>query len=105
MANDFTRANPNLEQAIRAATNVEQIRELCVAAGEQSHILTRTRSGELIVNDGFVASVTQAPLADSTSGNYTKIIYPFGNCRFELAADSPDQLEEMERRVLQAFGR
>ena len=105
MSQDFTKSNPALERAIRAATNFEQIRELCVASSEQSHVLTRNRAGEVTVKDSFAGPAPQAPLPTSQTGRYFEVIYPSGNNRFELYADSPAELAELKQRILALFGK
>lgn len=56
MAQDFINKTVDaaLAEKIRSATSTAEIRELCVASGEQVGILVRDRSGEVSVRKEFV---------------------------------------------------
>lgn len=97
-------ANESFEQRLAKATSAAEVAELCKAQAENAGVLVRTRDGGVEVRENFVVPPTVAPLAPSTTANYSKIFY-VGNSRFELVADSAEQLAEQERRILRLFGR
>jgi len=106
MANDFTTKtlDPALLERLNRASSAAEIGEICKQSGERAGVLVRERDGSVFVHEDFVVPQAAAPLSPYATANFSTIFY-VGNSRFELVADTAEQLEEQERRILQLFGR
>lgn len=101
----FSRAvsNPTLDQQIAGARSSAEIAELCRNAFPEYRAVTR--DGELAVSDSQAAPMPETPAAPSGTSQFYEVLYPHENDRFEISADSWEELEEKKRKIFAMYQR
>jgi hypothetical protein len=107
--NDFLRSDKEIDAAVNAATNFEQMREAMLSTLANRGVLARSRT------DAFDIRVIKTPELDappapaaelSASANPTcvRVIYPRQNDRLEIYGNSEAELDGKEARIRQLYG-
>src|ERR1700749_3682391 len=99
MPQDFViRSNSTLDKICGSATSVENMKAQMHAALERSGSIVHDR-------DGNVVGQTAETVLERNVGRCMRLVYPSGNDRFELYADSEDDLDRKEAALRAMYGK
>jgi hypothetical protein len=99
MPQDFVvRSNATLDKICSSATSVEDMKAQMHAALERSGSIVHDR-------DGNVVGQAAQPVFERNVGRCMRVVYPSGNDRFELYADSEEDLDRKESALRAMYGK
>ena len=99
MPQDFViRSNTTLDKICSSATSVESMKAAMHSVLEQSGAIVTDR-------DGNVVGQNAQPVFERNVGRCMRVIYPAGNDRFELYADSEEELDRKEAALRAMYGK
>ena len=109
---DFLKSNKALDDAIRGATTVEEIREVTLAALATQGVVVRNKQDQYDVRVVPQAPAPPAPLpalADNAmwkdSETFMRVLYLRGNSRFEIFGPSEQDLDQQEANLRALYER
>jgi hypothetical protein len=106
------KSNPKLDEQIRNASSVEEIRELTLASLAAQGIVTRDKQDQYDVRVNPQAPTPLAPatsVPDDTamakdSETFQRVLYLKGNSRFEIFGPSEQDLDKQETGLRTLYG-
>jgi hypothetical protein len=110
---EFLKSNKALDDAIRGASSVEEIREITLAALATSGVVVRNKQDQFDVRVNPqapepLASATSLPDNDTRmskdSETFMRVLYLRGNSRFEIFGRSEQDLDTQEAGLRALYG-